>query len=69
MKSKLMTEETIKEIESLIPDHEQALILYGADLYRKGMIKGAVVAGIGTAFGMIVNAIKHVDTEKNNSKD
>ena len=60
MKSKLMTEEAIKEIESLIPEHEQALILYGADLYRKGVIKGAVVAGIGIVFGMIVNVIKNM---------
>lgn len=27
MKMKLMTPEAIKEIESLIPDHEEALIL------------------------------------------
>ena len=36
MKMKLMTPEAIKEIESLIPDHEEALMRWGAQMYREG---------------------------------
>lgn len=40
MKMRLMTPEAIKEIESLIPDHEEALI--GVSV---GAIFGVVIAG------------------------
>lgn len=40
MKMKLMTPEAIKEIESLIPDHEEALMRWGAQMYREGIVKG-----------------------------
>ena len=43
MKMKLMTPEAIKEIESLIPDHEEALMRWGAQMYREGIVKGAMV--------------------------
>lgn len=53
MKMTLMTPETIKEIESLIPDHEEALMRWGAQMYREGFVEGAIVAGISTMIGML----------------
>ena len=46
MKMRLMTPEAIKEIESLIPDHEEALMRWGAQMYREGIVKGAIFTGI-----------------------
>ena len=42
MKMKLMTPEAIKEIESLIPDHEEALMRWGAQMYREGIVKSVL---------------------------
>lgn len=69
MKYKLMTPEAIKEIESLIPDHGEALMQYGAQMYRDGIVKGAICACIGMAVGMIASVVKeiYIDTEKKNS--
>ncbi len=66
MKYKLMTPEAIKEIESLIPDHGEALMQYGAQMYRDGIVEGAIYACIGMAVGMIASVVKeiYIDTEK-----
>ena len=53
MKMSLMTPEAIKEIESLIPDHEEALMRWGAQMYREGIVKGAIVVGTGVILGAI----------------
>lgn len=66
MKNKLMTPEAIKEIESLIPDHGEVLVRYGAQMYRDGIVKGTICACIGMAVGMIAREI-YMDTEKKNS--
>lgn len=70
MKMTLMTSEAIKEIESLIPDHEEALIRWGAQLYRDGIVKGAIVAGIGTTIGMLAIVWKecYLDNKKKSGK-
>lgn len=38
----IITEIQKKEIEQLIPEHTEALVAYGADMYRRGLITGAV---------------------------
>lgn len=38
----IITEIQKKEIEQLIPEHGDALLAYGADMYRQGTIAGAV---------------------------
>lgn len=58
MKKELMTPDAIKEIESLIPDHEKALMLFGAQMYRDGIVKGVIVAGIGMTLGVIIGVTK-----------
>ena len=71
MKNALMTPEAIKEIEGLIPDHGEALILWGAQLYRDGIVKGAIFAGVGMALGVIAVGAKefYLDTRKKKSKE
>ena len=34
---KVITANQIKEIEKLIPEHGDALMAYGADMYREGI--------------------------------
>ena len=36
----IITENEMKEIEGLIPEHCGALVKYGADLYRQGIYAG-----------------------------
>lgn len=57
MKMKLMTPEAIKEIESLIPDHEEALMRWGAQMYREGIVKGAILVGTGM---MLISKVSRV---------
>ena len=42
----IMTMDNAKEIGELFETHETALINFGAEMYRKGMIKGALILGI-----------------------
>lgn len=69
MKMRLMTPEAIKEIESLIPDHEEALMRWGAQMYREGIVKGAIFTGTGMLLGMIAGVVKELyfNTKKKNS--
>lgn len=70
MKMTLMTPEAIKEIESLIPNHEEALMQWGAQMYRDGIVKGAIVGGIGMTIGMLAIVWKecYLDSKKKSSK-
>lgn len=68
--SKLITDEQKVEIEILSEEHFDALVAYGADLYRKGMFKGfAIGLGgflIGSAIGDgVMLLMKHIDKQKN----
>ena len=71
MKMKLMTPEAIKEIESLIPDHEEALMRWGAQMYREGIVKGAILVGTGLILGSISGAVKefYFDTKNRKSEE
>lgn len=71
MKMRLMTPEAIKEIESLIPGREEALMRWGAQMYREGIVKGAIFTGIGMTLGIVAGAVKELyfDTRKKNSNN
>lgn len=60
--SKLISEAQKREIENLATEHWDALIAYGADLYRDGLIKGAIIgivsATLGTTISIAVKEIK-----------
>lgn len=42
-KFELMSSNDIKEIESLMPNHGKALVNFGAEMYKKGIIKDLVL--------------------------
>lgn len=52
--SKLITDAQKHEIEELAVEHSGALIAYGADLYRKGMIKGLTIGIVGFYIGRAI---------------
>jgi hypothetical protein len=53
----IMTMDDAKEICEFFENHETALIHFGAEMYRKGMIKGGLIFGGGTVIGMITKPI------------
>ena len=67
MKHVLITVAQKEEIGALAAEHADALIAYGADLYRKGMINGAIAALTGVAIFGISKVIKEV--KKSNTKE
>lgn len=44
-------------------EHSDALIAMGVDLYRQGLIKGAIIGGLGVATGFVVSMIKSAREE------
>lgn len=50
----IITEEQKRIIRCLAEDHSDALIAFGADMYRKGIYKGAIVATVGFFAGAAV---------------
>lgn len=56
----IITETQKKEIEQLIPDHGEALVAYGADMYRQGIIVGAILLGTGVCCGFIVEGVRTI---------
>ena len=64
-KFELMSSNDIKEIESLMPNHGKALVNFGAEMYKEGVIKGSIITSVGICFGvMVVSPIMDVMTEK-----
>lgn len=66
--SKIITEAQKREIESLAMEHWDALIAFGADMYRDGLIKGAIIGVGGAALGLTIPVIvkeikKHKQTK------
>lgn len=60
---KIITAEQKKEVVKLANDgHYEALIAYGADMYRKGIVKGGLIAVSGIfAIGTLSGLIKHTN--------
>lgn len=54
----LISEKQKKEIEALAVEHSDALIAMGADLYRQGLIRGAIFGGFGVAVGVVLSQVK-----------
>ena len=48
----VINESQKREIGALAVEHSDALIAMGADLYRQGLIKGAIIGGLGVATGL-----------------
>ena len=56
----LITESQKREIGALAVEHSDALIAMGSDLYRQGLIKGAIVGGLSVTAGYVISAIRDV---------
>lgn len=59
----IITERQMIELENLNKEQFEAVIAYGADLYRQGLVKGAIIGIVGFGIGMsiqyVVNEIKN----------
>lgn len=68
--SKLITEEQKREIEKLATEHGEALIAYGADMYRRGIVSGAcyAIAGAGVC-ALISLGSKLLKNHKNTEEE
>ena len=66
----VMTQEQMDEIISIGMDgHTDALVAYGGDLYRQGVIKGAIVAMAGWIVGEIITMSIDVLKERKLKKE
>ena len=59
----MINESQKREIGALAVEHSDALIAMGADLYRQGLIKGAIIGGLSVAAGFVVSMIKSARKE------
>ena len=59
----VINESQKREIGALAVEHSDALIAMGADLYRQGLIKGAIIGGLGVSTGFVVSMIKSAREE------
>lgn len=65
----IITETQKKEIEQLIPDHGEALVAYGADMFRRGMVAGAVWLGVGVCCGFVVMGVQTIYEYRKSKKN
>ena len=66
--SNLITESQKHDIEKLAVNYSDALIAYGADMYRKGMINGAIAISIGIATAVMFSTVSKVIKIKKSQK-
>lgn len=64
----IITEIQKKEIESLIPEHGDALVAYGADMYRQGIITGAVILAVGVGCGFLFESARIIYKHRKSQK-
>lgn len=65
----VINEKQKREIGALAVEHSDALIAMGADLYRQGLIKGAIIGGLGVTTGFIVSIFRSVKKETKREQD
>lgn len=65
----VINEKQKREIEALAVEHSDALIAMGADLYRQGLIKGAIIGSLSVATGIAVSIIRSVKKENKKEQD
>ena len=65
----IITEIQKKEIEQLIPEHGEALLAYGADMYRRGIIAGAVTLAIGVGCVFLSEGVRIIYKHRKSKKE
>ena len=66
---KVITELQKKEIELLAGDHLEALVAYGGDMYRSGLIHGFVWTAAGALIGVGIKLTVNYVMEHKKSKN
>ena len=62
----IIDEEQKKEIEGLIPDHQDALVNYGADMFNQGLLSGMLYTGAGGILGgLLILGFEKIKQKKN----
>lgn len=71
MKKYFVTEEQACEIAEMTAAQTDALIAYGADLYRAGLFKGGTITVVGFAVGAVISIVleKIIKKHKQITKD
>lgn len=70
MKKYIITKEQMCEIAELATEHWDALVAYGSDMYRNGLLKGGTIAIAGIITGNVILSVlenfikKHKQTAK-----
>lgn len=59
-----VTNSKMKEIESLIPEHADALVAFGGDMYRKGIFAGAAYLAMGIGVGSAIHYLNELREHK-----
>ena len=59
-----ITDEQIKELENLAPEHADTLIAFGGDMYRKGMKAGWLATMVGYVTGLTIVIVHDVIKNK-----
>lgn len=65
----VINERQKREIGALAVEHSDALIAMGADLYRQGLIKGAIIGGLGVTTGFVVSIFRSAKKENKKEQD
>lgn len=56
------------EVCELAKEHGDALVAYGADLYRRGLFRGTIIGAAGVLIGIAIYSAINSKTTKINSK-
>lgn len=64
----IISETDKRELENLAEEHSDVLIAFGAEMYRKGMLNGALAITIGAAIGFVTTSCCHLIAEHINQK-
>lgn len=65
----IITNTLKKEIEELIPEHEEALVAYGADMYRRGMFMGAFCIALGFGLNFAIHQTVEICKKHRNKNE
>lgn len=68
MKKHIVTEEQMCEIAELATEHKEALVAYGAEMYRDGLLKGGAIIIIGNVVGVVILTVLEDIIKKHKQK-
>lgn len=57
MKKHIVTEEQVCEIVEMTKEQQDALVAYGAEMYRNGLLKGGIIVIAGNVVGIVISFV------------